>query len=155
MCHSAYTNYFSDTVTYRFNRNLLKVRAVITRPPPISFHLCSRRTRGIRHCSRTMHFPNTYHVITLAEARLHAAEKQSANVAGFDGRNLSNTKSISELTRWKKCKYKFHEEYSNTALFQYFSTDLWIDISSNNIIGRNISCANTDLGNTCVIFWRI
>lgn len=155
MCHSAYANYFSDTVTYRFNRNLLKVGAVITRPPPISFHLCSRRTPfcRIRHCSAFSKYVPRDHVGR--SQTLHAAEKQSANVAGFDGRNLSNTKSISELTRWKKCKYKFHEEYSNTALFQYFSTDLWIDISSNNIIGRNISCANTDLGNTCVIFWRI
>lgn len=52
----------------------------------------------------------------LAEARPCSARPRNNRqtfAAGFDERNLSNTKSISELTGWKKCKYKFHEEYSN------------------------------------------
>lgn len=44
---------------------------------------------------------------------LQARNNRQTFAAGFDERNLSNTKSISELTGWKKCKYKFHEEYSN------------------------------------------
>lgn len=114
---------FQSLVIPRDNGKFINVPAneqvILITDGPDFLSFCSRRTFcRIRHCFQTMHFPNT--VSALVEARLHARETIGKR-SEFDERNLSNTKSISRLTRWKKYKHEVSWrifEYRLPALFR-------------------------------------